>query len=536
VAQCTPPFLRPPVIRGNGIIDLAWVHPQYFCDTLRAHLGNYVGPFFVTETYPDNRVAIKLPSCSTAIMLHAITAYFIGKPGVIPGDWSIHATFSWSLHADSEGVPGSAIYPETTWLIGDSASLQWGGLFRRTVNWWLPPAPAGVASSPWLVGRWPDMAREVVRLGADKKSCPLPTLIGYSDDTGPQWLPHAEPGLLIEAELLHSQPVASETLSTADGFTVVRELLSGPLSPRADTATLSYGDPLVWHDSLSVVGQQLRYCVAAPCSTGDPVTACSPDFTIQGRLPAELSPETLAVQIRSIGDTTVFLSIHNQGPESLLVQILPVSLTGMDSTPGSPWPDSVRLSPSPPDSLTLAPGEIRAIGLSVSVTDLSTRAYTAWLIARIGDTEGLQVERQAALIRLDVDLPTSVNDGRDRWQGSTNPQRGSDGPDLVVSVGPNPFEDRVAIAWETHESPIVQDGILQFSIADRTSELVDVIVYNSLGHKMKALAIPSRTSLGNQADRTAIVIDGTQRWPSGVYLVSVRRGNQSRTVKLLHLK
>ena len=535
-AQCPPALVRPPIYRVDGIIDLRWVHPQYFCDTLRAHTGPYQGPFFVTEIFSDNCVAIKLPICSTATMLHAITAYFIGKSGVnpvTPEAWGIHAAFSWSLCADSQDVPGSAVYPETTWLIGESAALQYGGWLRRTVNWWLPPAPAGVDSGVWLVGRWPDMAREVVRLGADSKRCPIPTLLGYSDETGVQWL-SLDHGLLIEAELLHSQPVAGETLSTADGFTIVRELSSGPLSPRVDTVTLRQGDPLVWHDSFSVVGQRLRYGVAAPCTTDVPTWTS--DFTVPGRLSVLLRPETLAVQSAAADDTTLILWVENQGSESLLVQFSPGLLTNtiLASPAEAAW-----LFPIP-DSLTLIPGEVRSISLSVPLSDLSTGPYTAWIVARIGDFEGLQVERRAVLIRLDVDLPTAVNDGNNDRQDS--PPAG--GQDLTVSAGPNPFEDRVVLTFETRGSQRLGQGspisspstFTPSTPSAESSGSVEMTVYNSLGHKVKHQSTPIPPALGTDGEKTAIVIEGTRHWPSGVYLVRVRHGNRTGSVKLLHLK
>ena len=530
-AQCPPALVRPPVYRADGIIDLRWVHPQYFCDTLRAHTGAYAKSFIVSESAPDNRVAIRLPTVagSTATMLHAITAYFIGKSGVSKEVWPIHAAFSWSLCADSQGVPGSAIYPETTWLIGDSAALQYGGWFRRTVNWWLPPAPAGVDSGVWLVGRWPDMAREVVRLAADAKSCPLPTLVGYSNETGVQWL-SLDHGLLIEAELLRSQPVAGDPprRATADGFTVVRELSSGPLSPHVDTVTLRQGDPLVWHDSLSVVGQQLRYGVVLPCSTGGSIPTWTSDFTVPGRLSVLLTPETLAVQSAAADDTTLTLWVENQGSESLLVQFSPGLLT---NTVLALPAEAAWLFPIP-DSLTLTPGEVSSISLSVPLSDLSTGSYTAWIVARIEDGEGLQVERRAVLIRLDVDLPTAVNDGDSDQQDS--PPAG--GPDLTVSAGPNPFEDRVVLTFEPRGSLRRGYGSSVTSESGGGSESVEVTVYNSLGHKVKHQSTPIPAALGTDGEKTAIVIEGTRHWPSGVYLVRVRYGNRTGSVKLLHLK
>jgi hypothetical protein len=459
-------------------------------------------------------------------MLHAISSYFTGKSGVSQYEWSIHAAFSWSLCPDSQGVPGSAIYPETTWLIGDSAALQYGGWFRRTVNWWLPPAPAGVDSGVWLVGRWPDLARNVVLLGADKKSCPIPTLIGYSDETGMQWTSLSDPGLLIEAELLRSQPVASEAVSTADGFSVVRELSSGPLSPRVDTVTLRQGDPLVWHDSLSVVGQRLRYGVVPPCTTDVP--AWTSDFTVPARLSVRLSPETLAVQSAAADDTTLTLWVQNQGSESLLVQFSPGVLT---NTVLALPAEAGWLFPIP-DSLTLTPGEASSISLSVPLSDLSTGSYSAWIVARIGDFEGLQVERRAVLIRLDVDLPTAVNDGNNDRQDS--PPAG--GPDLTVSAGPNPFEDRVVLTFETRGSLRRGYGSSVTSESGGGSESVEVTVYNSLGHKVKHQSTPIPAALGTDGEKTAIVIEGTRHWPSGVYLVRVRSGNRTGNVKLLHLK
>ena len=526
-AQCPPALVRPPIYRVDGIIDLRWVHPQYFCDTLRAHTGPYAKPFFVTETSSDNRVAIKLPAVagSTATMLHAITAYFIGKSGVSQYEWSIKAAFTWTLCADSDRVPGSPLYPSVTSPIGENDSLLHGRWFEQPVNWWLPDSTSG---GVWLVGGWPSPARAVVRLGSDASNSPLPLQLGYNDGTGMRWEAASDPGLLIEMEILHSQSVTNDTLSSAAGFLVVRELLSGAMSPRSDTAILQQGDPFIWNDSLSVVGQTLRYRVVPPCTTDIP--AWTSDFTVPAHWSVRLSPETLAVQSAAADDTTLTLWVQNQGSESLLVQFSPGLLTNtvlaLPAEAGWLFPN--------PDSLTLTPGEARSISLSVPLNELSTGAYVAWLVARIEDGEGLQVERRAVLIRLDVDLPTAVNDGDSDQQDS--PPAG--GPDLTVSAGPNPFEDRVVLAFETRGSLRRPPGrgSSVTSECGNGSESVEVTVYNSLGHKVKHQSTPIPAALGTDGEKTVIVIEGTRHWPSGVYLVRVRHGNRTGSVKLLHLK
>ena len=528
-SQCPSPLIHPLDYRSDGTVELRWVHPQYFGDTVRAHLGGYQHPFIVSEAVSDNRVAIKLPSRSTATMLHAINAYFVGKAGVSEETWSIHGAFSWSLHADSQGVPGNAGYPKRTWLIGDSASLQSGGWFRDTVNWWLPDT-AGEAGF-WLVGHWPDLARKVVRLGADGAPCPVQIMAGYSDGTGLTWVSLVETGLLIDVELLHSQPVTNEAVSPTSGFSIVRELLSGPLSPCTDSVILTPGEPFVWHDSLPIVGQVLRYGITPPCSSGTTPFWTS-DFVIPGRWPVAFSPESLTAQIRTVDDTALSISIVNQGSESLLVTLEPAELTSATlaflKTPTLP----LSLIPDP-DSLILAPGETRAIRLTVPITGLSVGTYTSWLIASIRTFEGPQAERRTALIRFDVDLATSVDDQTAEDRGIRGSPPGTHRRDARVSARQNPFGDRIELEFEVEGAPQGSTRSLQVG---RGTASAEVTVCNALGRIVKHQMIPIRLPLEAQMEKTLIVIEGTHHWPSGVYLVSVRCGTQEATAKLLHLK
>ena len=528
-SQCPPPIIHPPACSGDGRVELRWVHPDYFSDTIPIHMGGYAHPFRVSKTCSECRIAIKLPPCPATALLHAIRAYFIGDEGVNSETWSVRAAFAWSLHADSQGVPGAALYPEQTWLIGENPSLRSGGWYQDVLDWWIPDT---LNARLWLVGQWPELARQVVELGADNQTRPseIELMAGYSDASGAQWIAITEPGLLIDIGLLHTQPVANETISPGESLLVLRDLVSGPLSPSLDTVWLTNGGPFVWYDSLPIAGQVLRYGVSMPCSS-DVNPSWASDFRVPVIKSLDLSPESLLTQLHPGSDSVLSILFKNQETDSLLITLDPIQLAMDEVRFSMALASSINLFPDP-DSMLLAPGESLSTSLTVPLSDLTTDTYSSWLIAQVRKTDGTLIERRAAFIRFGFDLTTSVEDRSFEDHGGGDSPPRSRYPELFLTSTHGTFEDRIELQLQVHRRPSVRSAR---TIADVPAS-AEITVCNVLGRKVKHQVIPVRFQTDGETSKTILVIDGTSRWSSGVYLVRVRCAGNDAALKLLHLK
>lgn len=462
-------------------------------------------------------------------MLNHVQTYFIGKAGVTPQTWSIQGTFIWTLHVDSMGFPGPLLYASVTSPIGDSAALQYGGFYRQSLQWWLPDS---LNSGSWLVGSWPSTARNVVRLGADALPCPAELLIGYADNGTVQWVPYPDNGLLIRAEILYSEPSANPSGDTGDGFTIIRNLVAGPMSPRADTLVHPAGASLIWHDSTALTGQTLSYSIGPVCPGGGDAAAVTPEVVIPQRWAAEFSPSILAFEVHSVTDTLRQVSLTNPGADPLAVSIPPATLAFEAQRFESSSPTAVLYAS--PDTFNLAAGGTRTFNLDIPVSDLPAGSYSAWLIAGLRALTSDSAERHAIPVSLSVDVTTSISDTDSH---ESQPVTGHPVSSVLdVTASPNPFAETVTLTWAIPGAVAPASVISQSYMGGLPQGEAEVIVYNLLGHKMKRELIDVKLEGEPETASASVTIAGTQAWPSGVYLVSVRYQGRANTVKLLHLK
>ncbi len=523
-AASEPPIIRTLKYLDDASIQLDWFHPGCFTDTITAHKGPYAHPFVVDETRPGNRIAIRLPACSSGALLHNVTAYFMAKSDVTAEAWSIQGSFVWSRHADSMGVPGPRLDGPVTSAIGEIATLKNGGHFTQPLDWFIPDSNA-----TWLVGSWPGNSQQVVRLGADAQPGTIDFLVGCTDNGSPLWIPYPDNGILVKAVILYSDSAASASPAMADSFLIERHMLAGPTSPRFDSSIFEPGTSLRWSDSVVIAGQSLRYSISA-FRDGEKSPATASDvFTIPERWPVGFAYESISLSLLSAIDTVISTSITNLGPDSLAVVIAPAVLTATSLTFGKQVSPPAVIA-AMPESFILPPGHTQPLAVSITVSGLTSGAYGGWLVVRLSTVNATLAERHAVPITVSIDQATAIFESDDDNSGTITPQR-----ELAVTAGPSPFRESITLTMAPPASQPVQ-GKSHIDAADPLQAAVEVTVFNSLGHRMKRELVPLQGLASSGSSEVTLSITGTHAWPSGVYLVSVRYQGLARTVKLLHLK
>ncbi|MEW5700855.1 MAG: hypothetical protein AB1792_01310 [Candidatus Zixiibacteriota bacterium] len=515
---------------------MTWFHPDVFADSLSAHQGSTTKGGFHVGGYPEPRVAFRLPVAEGGALLHSIGAYFFAAADVTELEWDSLAAFHWSVHTDSDGVPGPALLPGISWDLGDGPWIRFGSMGYRTVDWRLPESIAG---SIWLVGLWPLGADGVVRLGRDDLPPALETLVGYSDNGEAAWQPWSGGGIFVDAVLLKSLPNEPGALGSSlmaeeasqDGnpaFILTANAVSGPRSPHSDTIQGTFFGGLQYADTGIVVGQSHEYRLAAVNGGDTSAWVGTGPVFVPSRWGISLSGSEIHIHAR-LGETaTASLGLENIGIETLRVALADSFSLAPSHGPqaGPAGSIGIRVTPSlvnlPPYSRDSA---------TISIFGLATElgSYSGFLPMVVEGSGRPDRDRWLLEVTATVDANTGVSERGDD-KGSV---RGDGLP--VVTVRPNPFSDKLAV-----DIVLSDNAFHEWACSGGRSLTgpIEVSLVNVMGATVASHLASSELSwAGDRLTNLATVeFEGTGALSSGVYFCRVTWGHYSHVVPVVLIR
>jgi len=538
---CPPPLEPRAELAADGTIEVTWFHPNLFADTVFAHQGGFAGGFYLGGDCVTPRTAFRFPPGLGGALVHTVGAYFLAAQGVSSERWDALAAFGWSLHQDSVGVPGRAIASPVSWDLG-ADTIRSGRTVVREVGWYIPEA---VGDSLWLVGRWPENADSVVRIGRDNLPPPsLPTLIGCVDEIGQdRWDSWLQFGLLANVVILRSEhaapvlrissppPTEEQKLLSGNSidFIVVTETVAGLGSPEAETTSVDPSAGLRYHDTLCSAGQARQYHIATSCAAETSQYASTQPLSVPQHCNISLFPNEIAIFIGATGDSTAKLSISNLDPDTLLVTMPELLRLGASGSSALFSSNTFTLRVSP-DSLMLEPDSSGTVTLSSQGTIEGLGEFRGELPVLVRAKGQARVDRWVVTVRATVDARTGV--GNDPSGAPAGWPRDS----LGVLAEPNPFGDQLVLAILLPDKWLSGDGMV--STAADGMGVFEASIFNLLGRMVASVplsALPLEAGT-NQRTRLSVVFPRTGAWSSGVYFCRVRWGRYCRVVPVVHMR
>jgi hypothetical protein len=509
---------------------MQWVHPQCLIDTVKAYSQGYVNDFIVAGFGSGHRVALRLPRSGEWRYLSEMHVFFHGRGDPLIYEWSQNASFSWQVHSDSGGLPGTATSPVIDWPINDSTKLIRGEWFIGEIGAWIPDSATG---DTWIVGAWGDSAIGLVAIGSEPSASSLETLVKMD---GSDWFPLNQRALLVEFVFLASglESFASVSVETSSysssptDFITIRELMSGPYAPRSDSQGVACGAPLVWEDNQVVADQVVRYGVAVACSTGTAATVWTPPLTVPGFESLTIEPPVLSASVPENQDTVLVFDVSNTGLSALSL-VLESGELRRDG--GTAEPDSALMPMNMiPDTLMVPGFGTHVVRVELESSRYKPGDYHGGLVFRVSDELDSLQRRHAVAVDLRVDSQTGVTEE----DSSTGGFPGSVAAGFWdVQPLANPFRDEIALRIAPKQPLTSRHGDASQSLRGQEGE-IEFAVYDIRGRKWREGAV-NATAL-NEDTPAFLRINGTGGWSSGVYICRIRIGDHVRSVKLIHVK
>lgn len=528
LAQCEAPLHPHCMPCSSGTLSVCWFHPTLYADTIRAFSGDYVRSFSVGRPDMTQRIAIRLPIGGRALLIRSLACYVVGSDGVSDDQWSLHASLIWGFHADEEGRPGPLLIPESLWNLADFPHLRQGGWVHGVIDWAVPEETGDL----WLVATWPEAAANIVELGADDGAAALPTLVGLdSGDGNTDWQSIWSPGLLLGVSTLSSTATISESVGESLTFSLVTQVLDGPLAGSADTTIVLGESDLHVIDSAAVTGQLRCYRVQTLCDGDSSESIATEPFALTAHWPVTLTPTCLTSVVPSGWCEPLQVGFANDGDTALFVTAdLPIELFDNNLALGGTCSE-VTMSVEP-DSLWLPAHQEASLQLAPADPLTCDGTFSGFLRLHVGTVGSDWVDNYLVPIDLTVDAVTLV-DGAGEGGLSIEQEP------MTVRPLTSPFGDQIRLRVTFDGSAGQSLDGSPASFAAGGGDAIEVAVFDILGRERARNTFPAPSVAhreGNEAIDRDLVISRTGEWSSGVYFSRVRWGPYVSVVKLLHLR
>jgi hypothetical protein len=289
--------------------DLFWFYAGVNDTVVKFDDGTWAVPTAVSESDRDNRMAVKFILPELPVCIESVSILILDQDTEPSQPGTPYSPLEISLREDDNGLPGNCMSE----AVAVQASGDWvdGGEWVHAAFRYAVTADTAV----WAQIRWPAANPFMPKIGADSPSSEQIAYIGYHEGESDAWLRFSDYSLMVRIELLRNtkaDPI-TESESALDSFRVYcRDRL--PIYPDPTNHDTSTSGSML-HQRVHVDGMDNYFCVTAFDDGLESPASGTIHMAGAGgpTAPVTIRPRNMFVSVLPGQDTTVFISMKNNG-------------------------------------------------------------------------------------------------------------------------------------------------------------------------------------------------------------------------------